>query len=308
MLIHAIIRTNGGSFMDKFIILGHENPDNDSIVSGYLLEKLMKRKGYSAEFIIPDKVISDENIMLANYCGLDPTIYQKSLPENPNIKYILVDHYERELPGEIVAIIDHHPTDKTITVPYYQNKPACSTSCLIVKDNERYFSVNDLKATCLSAMVDTAAFHSNKTVISDYLWVKSICTKFNFNYDELLTISMCPTDISDIQSASLNGLKKHDLHGHKVASSFLHLSKPTDNETKINQIINYLRDFSNKEGYELFAFIVHDITNFKTTLYKIRENSTEKVEYDEYTSRGTRIIPDITEELKTFQKKKASSN
>ena len=29
--------------MNNYIILGHENPDYDSIASGYLLEKLMKK-------------------------------------------------------------------------------------------------------------------------------------------------------------------------------------------------------------------------------------------------------------------------
>ena len=66
--------------------------------------------------------VSDENIMLANFLGIDPTKYQKPLPEDPNIKYILVDHHERITPGEIVAIIDHHPTDKDITCKYYQNE------------------------------------------------------------------------------------------------------------------------------------------------------------------------------------------
>ena len=48
--------------MAKYIILGHENPDNDSIVSGYILEKIMKSFDYDVEFIIPDEEISEENI------------------------------------------------------------------------------------------------------------------------------------------------------------------------------------------------------------------------------------------------------
>lgn len=294
--------------MSKYIILGHENPDNDSIVSGYLLEKLMKRLGYDVEFIIPDEAISEENIMLANYCRLDPTSYQKEIPNDPSIKYILVDHHERIVPGEIVAIIDHHPTDKEISCKYYQNEKACSTSCLIAKDRERFFSLDDLKMTCLSAMVDTAAFHSNKTVVRDYLWVRSLCAKYGFNYEELMTTSMCPTDISDIEKASINGLKKHDLAGHKVASSFLHLPSPTANQEEINQMIEYLKTYIKEEGYDLFAFIVHDITSFKSTLYKIKEDSIDTVQYDEYTSRGTRIIPELTEELKTYQKKKTTNS
>ena len=108
--------------MEKYIILGHENPDIDSIISGYLLETLMKKKGYDAEFIIPDKTISKEDIDLSAYCGIDPTAYQKSLPTAADTKYILVDHHERNVPGEIVAIIDHHPTKtKDIKCKYYYN-------------------------------------------------------------------------------------------------------------------------------------------------------------------------------------------
>lgn len=293
--------------MDKYIILGHENPDNDSIVSGYILEKIMKQRGYNVEFIIPDEVISDENIMLAAYVGIDPTSFQKQLPEDSSIKYILVDHHERNVPGEIVAIIDHHPTDKDINTKYYQNERACSTSCIIGKAFTRYLSLDDIKAVCLSAMVDTAAFHSNKTTVSDYLWIKSMCSKFNFNYEEMLTTSMCPTDITNLQSAALNGLKKHNIHNHKIASSFLHLPSPSENKEEIKEMISYLQEYIEEEQYDIFAFIVHDITNFKSTLYKIRKDSIETKEYDEYTSRGTRIIPDLTEELKTYQKKKTTS-
>ena len=293
--------------MDKYIILGHENPDNDSIVSGYILEKIMKQRGYNVEFIIPDEVISDENIMLAAYVGIDPTSFQKQLPEDSSIKYILVDHHERNVPGEIVAIIDHHPTDKDINTKYYQNERACSTSCIIGKAFTRYLSLDDIKAVCLSAMVDTAAFHSNKTTVSDYLWIKSMRSKFNFNYEEMLTTSMCPTDITNLQSAALNGLKKHNIHNHKIASSFLHLPSPSENKEEIKEMISYLQEYIEEEQYDIFAFIVHDITNFKSTLYKIRKDSIETKEYDEYTSRGTRIIPDLTEELKTYQKKKTTS-
>ena len=41
--------------LKKYIILGHENPDVGSIVSGYLLEKLLLSKSFNVEFIIPDK-------------------------------------------------------------------------------------------------------------------------------------------------------------------------------------------------------------------------------------------------------------
>lgn len=290
--------------MQKYVILGHKNPDNDSIVSGYLLEKLMKRYGYNAEFIIPDETISEENIELANYVGIDPTKYQKPLPQDSTIKFILVDHHERNVPGEIISIIDHHPTTKQIKCKYYRNESACSTSCLIVKDRERYFTYDDIKAACFASMVDTAAFHSNKTTIRDYNWVKYLCLKFNFNYNEMLTKSLQPTFFSNIEQASLNGLKEHTLNNHKIASSFLHIENKEEFEDTLPEITDYLKQYIANQGYDLFAFIVHDISNFQTTLYKISPTETTKTEYPEYTSRGNKIIPSIEKELTKSQKKK----
>ncbi len=282
--------------MNKYIILGHENPDNDSIVSGYLLEKLMKQLNYDVEFIIPDN-INQENIALAAFCGIDPTIFQKHLPTNPNIKYILVDHHERTVPGEIVAIIDHHPTTATITLPYYLNVPSSSASLLITKTRETYFDKNDLKAACFSAMVDTAAFHSNKTVEEDVIWVQDICRKYGFNYNELLTTSMQPTNMSNLDQAALNGQKNHLIQGHNVSSSFLHLPDPKKSQEDIDYIIEFLTKYRAQENLTLFALLVHDITSFQTTLYKIYSDKITTTHYPTYTSRGNKIIPDLDKEL-----------
>lgn len=293
--------------MTEYIILGHENPDLDSIVSGYLLEKLLKNAGYSVEFIIPDKEISEENTKLSQYIGIDPKTYQKPLPENPTQKYILVDHYQRDAPGEIVAIIDHHPTKEEINVPYYQNVLSSSTAALLAIGREDKFNSTDLYKAIFASMVDTAAFHSNKTVQNDVEWAKQQCQRLGLNYNEMLTQSMCPTDISNPKEASLNGLKKYTLHNHKIASSFLHLPDPDASKEEIDLMIETLKEYREANNYTLFALIVHDITNFTTTVYKIYEDSIATVNYDQYTSRGTTIIQEISDELKSYQKTKTTT-
>lgn len=293
--------------MTEYIILGHENPDLDSIVSGYLLEKLLRAEGHSVEFVIPDKEVSEDNIRLCQQVGINPTKYQRSLPENPNQKYILVDHYERNVSGEIAAIIDHHPTTITIDVPYYQNILSSSTAALITIGREDKFDNSDIYKAIFASMVDTAAFHSNKTVQSDVDWAKQQCQRLGFDYNEMLTLSMCPTDISNLKEASLNGLKKYTLHNHQIASSFLHLPNPDETKEEIASMIETLQDYREENNYTLFALIVHDITNFKTTVYKIYEDRITTVDYDQYTSRGTTIIQEISEELKSHQKTKTTT-
>ena len=65
-----------------YIILGHQNPDVDSIVSGYLLEQYLNRCGYVSKFMIPDSVIDEENLRVCRKYDLDPMEFQGSLPEN----------------------------------------------------------------------------------------------------------------------------------------------------------------------------------------------------------------------------------
>lgn len=287
--------------MTKYIILGHENPDLDSIVSGFLLEKLLKQKGYQAEFIIPDKVISQENITLCKQINIDPTKYQKKIPKNA--AFILVDHFERITPGPIIAIIDHHPTTKKITCPYYFNLPSSSVSLLIIKNNEKFFSKNDFLCAIFAAMVDTVAFHSIKALPSDISWCQNKCQQLRFNYEHLLTLSMCPTDMADLNQAAFNGLKKHTINNYKIASSFLHLVDPQKYNNQIQKILDKLKIYRQENNLVLFAFLVHNITNFTSTLYKIKENTIEVTKYPQYASRGNIIIPELTKEL-TIQTKR----
>lgn len=287
--------------MTKYIIIGHENPDLDSIVSGYLLEKLLTSQGKQAEFIIPDQTISEENLFLCNIINLDAKKFQKPLPKG-EYSYILVDHHDRTTPGTLKAIIDHHPANKKINCPEYHNVPSSSTSLLIVKNNEKYFSKDDILGAVLASMVDTAAFHSAKAQESDITWCKNQCEKYGFNYNELLTISMCETDISNLNQAALNGLKKHNISNHIIASSFLHLPHPEQNQEKIDLMLEILKEYRKQNNYTMFAFLIHNITDFTSTLYKIYEDHIETVAYDEYAVRGTIVIPELVKELKNLPK------
>lgn len=291
----------------KYVILGHENPDFDSIVSGFLLQKLLKKQGHDVEFIIPDKKIAKKSTNLCIQVGIDPTIYQKDLPLGFDQQYILVDHHERDVPGEIIAIIDHHPTDKDISCPVYHNIPSSSTAMIIVRNNEDQFDVDDIFLAVFAGMVDTAAFHSKKTVQSDVNWAKEQCEKHGFNYDELLTLSTCPIDITNLEEDCLDDLKSEHIHGYAVASSCLALLDPTLEEEHIQQMIGLLKDYRQENNYDLFVFIVHDVTDFKTTVYKISEDGVEETKYDEYTSRGSKIIPQLSNELKSKQKIKSTT-
>ena len=63
--------------------------------------------------------------------------------------------------------------------------------------------------------------------------------------------------------------------------------------------IETLKEYREKENIDLFVFIVYDMTNFYTKVYKINDEI-EIDEYFLYASRGNTIIPDI---VKKYSKK-----
>ena len=276
----------------KYIILGHENPDVDSLVSGYLLEKIMIKKGYDVSFCIPDKVIAQESEKLCNkYDFFLGKYYVDELPKDS--KYVLVDHNSREVPGEVIAIIDHHPMPKDRKdVKYYKNVKVSSTACLIAKECEDLLDKHDIELACLATFIDTVSFHSTKTVKSDISWVNEMTTKYDLDYDEMYRDGLCLTELTNVEEIAFNGLKKADFNGFKIYSSYVQIVDLEKNKKIIKDIIIKLKKYVKKEKIDLFVFIVYDMTNFYTKVYKINEDI-DSDEYFLYASRGNTIIPDI---------------
>ena len=79
----------------KYVILGHENPDVDSLVSGYLLEKIMKKMGYDVSFCVPDKELSLESEKICTKYKLNPRKYMVDNLEE-DAKYILRNKEKEE--------------------------------------------------------------------------------------------------------------------------------------------------------------------------------------------------------------------
>ena len=246
------------------IILGHENPDVDSIISAIILNKILTKKGYSSEFIIPDKKINKDTLEILNKYNIDPTIYMKEIPNDKKI--ILVDHNERSVNGEIICIIDHHKTQKEYNIEHYYNTNVSSTACFIAKQTEELLDKNDLELAVLATMIDTVSFHST------YL-----------------------TNMDNIDEAALNGLKKYNINNQKLESSYIQIKNPKLEIEKINKIIDKLKQKIIVENLRAFVFIVHDMTLFKTMYYLIEKDNITTKYYEKYEQRGNTIMPEVFE-------------
>ena len=294
--------------MQKYIILGHENPDVDSIVSGYIYQNYLNRRNIDAEFVIPDEKIDEDTLEICRRFHLEPTKFQKPLEYDDQTKFILVDHHNRKNIGEVSLIIDHHLDEHEPDTDNCINEPSSSTSCLIVQRNEPFYSIHEIELACMAAMVDTASFHSTKGKEWDLDWIYQMVEEKNLDYNKLYEAGLTVNDISNPEEAMFHGLKNHNIHGHQVQSSTVHVNGMHNNWKKINEIVKRLQEYVLEADLDYFLFIIHDMENFESWLYTLDKNGFTRKKYHEYTSRGTTIIPELEEQLKYTPKQKVKTD
>ena len=285
--------------MNDIIILGHINPDVDSIVSGYLLKKILTKKGFNAKFIIPDKRIDKDTLFICNKYGLNPNEFMIDINLNDkNLNYILVDHNKRDLNGNILAIIDHHPNNDIVDVKKYYNENVVSTAYFLARNNEELLDNYDIKLAILASFIDTVSFNSNKGTIEDKKWIKDKCVQYGFNYTGFEQEGLRLTVITDAKENSLNGLKKYDFNGIKVESSYIQIEEIDKHKDYIDEIINYLNKYIVINNLDYFVFIVHNMNKLKSIYCLISKDNIETRYFDNYVARGNTIMPEVEKKLR----------
>jgi inorganic pyrophosphatase/exopolyphosphatase len=278
---------------EKVTILSHFDPDVDSIISGFLLEKLFRSKGIDASYIIPDKEIDEENYRICAIVGIDANKYKGEVPSDS--KLFLVDHYKTSIKGEVIGTIDHHPTSENISYDVYINKPTSSTAMQIYNLDPTVFDIKDIERVVLANIADTNSFLSTKAREEDKEWTLNICEKYNLDYDKLCKIGFCLTDISDIYKSATNGFKEYNYNGKRLNSSYIQVTDMPDNY--LSSVIEYLREKVCKEKLTMWVFIVHNMEKVKSDVYLITNNDCEVLNYDMLASRGSTIMPALEKEV-----------
>lgn len=286
----------------EYIILGHQNPDVDSILSGILLERLFNRNtNYNFKYIIPDEEIDEITKKIMNDLKIDITKYQEKNINDDDL-LILVDHYEDDrYNNRICAIYDHHPTKSDYNNPLsfaYYNYQSCSTTTVIYNLFKEYLTKDDFILVIVGALVDTVSFKSTKTNQEEVKMLLEKCQEYNIDINNYLDMGLSLNNLDNLDNVYLFGLKKYIIQDKKVESSYIQIKDVQGNIDKINTIISMIVDYVDKNDIDIFVFIVHDMDNLKTTTYEITKESIQVNTYDKYTSRGTKIIPDLDQRLK----------
>ena len=97
---------NNAKREEEVYVIGHFNPDCDSVFSSYLLSNILNKLGVNAKFAFLDdyEVMVNEKKIINDFLKVKPEIIDK------NHKFILVDHNNLEGldKNNVLGAIDHH--------------------------------------------------------------------------------------------------------------------------------------------------------------------------------------------------------
>lgn len=271
-------------------ILGHNNPDFDSLASSYLLKNILNSFNIKAHYVVLDKDY--------NFTREDAKLIQDFLKEKPEViseigdkKFILVDHNTLDgIPKQnVIGSIDHHKisgeVDDVLEMEY------ASTGLLIYdlfKDIYN-FSDEEKRLIGLTVVADTDYLHSSRFSEED----KKLFDELNLdiNVNELQEKYFTTTDFSNGIENVINENIKNYTYNDEVWHRVLISSYSKEKEKYMDLLINYFstlggnwlliwNDYEKNETYIYDGKNEYEINNITKSTYKIL-NMIELKEYED---------------------------
>jgi len=287
-------------------IVGHKNPDTDSIVSAIVMADYFQKTGKQSKAFRTGK-INRETKFILDKIKIKPPYLVENLAKK---KVFLVDHNEKEQAGtgieraEIFGILDHHKLGgmKTKEPIYIRIEPIGSTCTLIFKlFQEMNFQLSKNQAFLLLSGIlsDTLKFTSPTTTKEDKK-AAEILAKISQQNINILSQEMFRVR-SNISGIKLEDLIFSDYKEYKEEDLIFGIGvhetlNPEVLLKKEKEIFSILQRFKKEKKLNLFFFALVDILKRKTYLFLTGEKEKEIAE-KAFKKRAKRINPLLSPSL-----------
>lgn len=279
-------------------IIGHDNIDVDSFLSGILLSKFLDFINVKNEFCILEEVKEDDTYTIVKELfGIDMKAYQKA-EESTARNLFLVDHYETVHDGKVLACIDHHPTSKQNDYKFKYVKNSCATAYLIYEMMQLVdypLTKEEVKIIVAAMLIDTVSFKSSKTIKEEAAEAKELASKYEIDFNLLERYGLCLTEIAKMTDEEIisNGEKWYSYkRKNDVVSSYLQLYDLPTKEL-LEYWLNLLKEKLVKTSAEMIVFIIYDMKNDRTYEYQVTSLKNKMILHPEILSRGKDIMPKV---------------
>ncbi len=313
---------NKKSKLNRVIVIGHKNPDTDSIVSSIVAQKFFEKTEKIKTKAFRAGSLNNETRFILNKFKVNSPELLKKIKLTDEI--ILVDHNEKTQIAEainfsqVIKIIDHHKvfiqTEKPLSM---RVEPLGSTASLLAKMyQEAKKKLSKLEASLLLSGIisDTLNLVSPTTTTEDKKIVRELNKIAKLNLKQLVKEMFLAK--SSLQGLSIEDIisqdyKQFQMEGNKVGIGVWETASPKLVEEKQAEIFKKLKIKKQKEKLSYLFFFVVDIIKQFSVAYIIREEEAQIVQkafggkvknnlltIKNVVSRKKQIVPQIEEILK----------
>lgn len=280
---------------DSIIVIGHSNPDVDSIVSAKILSEILKHYGVNATYAVlnGDKPDAFNMKMIKDCMTYNPMQLRKESIYRH--KFILVDHNDASQsimdPSQVVYCIDHHNNSMQIKNIYITDY--CCTSLVIYSIFKDYydFSVEQKKQIFMAFMGDTKFGKSSRYKNKDAQL--AVTLGFQMDFKMMFKKYFLPTDISKGISSVFNrhGYKHYKFDNEKVESSYI---ERFDIEG-LDEFIDLVKNYNGN-----YIGLWFDMEKENSYLYFKYKGTLLEKKYNTVVSRATTVMNDCIRYMSTL--------
>jgi len=307
--------------MSKVFVLGHKNPDTDSVCSAISYAYLKNETGLEAEAIRLGEM-NNETIFALKEFGFEAPRLLKRVSEEVS-QVILVDHNERQQSAEdidevqVIEVIDHHriANFETTDPLFFRAEPVgCTTTIILKLFKENSVEIPaDIAGLMLSAIIsDSLLFKSPTCTDQDVRAARELAEIAGVNVDAYgLAMLKAGADLSNKTLEDLISLDSKEFeagdHRFEVAQvNAIDISEVLDRQRELEELM--AKSITSK-GLDLFVFVVTDILNNDSEAIVLGRRSdiiedafkssviNNRVLLPGIVSRKKQIVPVITEAL-----------
>ncbi len=259
------------------LVVGHKNPDSDSICSALVAAELLKARGLEAQPIRQGELNRETQHILATAGVAAPELRTQVAGE----KIWLVDYSDlAQAPddieqAEILGIVDHHRLGDVMTVNPLEAwiwPVGCTCTVLFNMLQLEQVTITKPMATLLMSAIlsDTVGFASPTCTDKDRAAVDALANiaKVEDLDDFIKQLLIAKTDIAGLSATELvdKDLKAYPFNGHNVVVGQIELATLEQVDDQIDALNADLQQRCDAQGLALAAVMLTDITTAQTRL------------------------------------------
>jgi manganese-dependent inorganic pyrophosphatase len=298
--------------MKKIIIIGHTNPDTDSIVSAVIAQDFLAKEFSGAELAACRAgEANNETKFVFKSFGVELPKLVKKITGKESVVLVDFNEMSQAIAGlsfsQVVKVVDHHKIAMTTEAPIScRTEVVGSTSSLLAKmyqETGRKISTKIAKLMLAGILSDTLNLTSPTTTDWDKRMIKEL------NKIAKLDLKKFVADLFAAKS-SLDGIsidtivnqdyKAFEIGKHKIGVGTWETTNPGSVHEKKEKIMELLRSKKEKDGLEYILFMVVDILKQNCTLYAVDEKEAMFVEkvFKSKAKNGEAFLPGVVSRKK----------